>query len=280
MRDFARLAGHDRAALFQETAARRGLALAIVEKDFWVCWMLDRLWTSPFAPHLLFKGGTSLSKCFGLIERFSEDIDIGLDRTLLDLPGDAAEPGLSRSQRNKRVDALKTAAKSWIETTFLQTMSEAIRAELGEETATGWNWETETDLDGMAKLRWNPPLSQPKRRRAAHDFSSDYLVRGVLVEIGSRAAHWPAAQHDVSPYVAQQIPQAFSVPATRVCTLEVGRTFWEKATILHVLNHETQHDLEAGKPARPRERHSRHCLDLHCIARSSGGEAFARDSIY
>ena len=276
MRDFARLPGPDRAALFAEASARSGLPLAIIEKDFWVCWMLDRLWASPFASHLIFKGGTSLSKCFGLIQRFSEDIDIGLSRDLLNLGDDPLAPNLSRSQRNRRVEAQKEAAKSWIETTFLDAVSEIIRADLGAEGEKSWSWQIEHDSDGMPKLRWNPPPSQAKRR-GKPPLVNAYLSRSVMVEIGSRAAHWPASFHEISPYAAQQIPEAFESPSASICTLEVGRTFWEKATILHVLHHETQDDLEKGKPTRERERFSRHCYDLHCIASSQAGADAARD---
>ncbi len=277
MRHFARLPGSDRAALFAEAATRSGLPVLIIEKDFWVCWMLERLWASPFAPSLLFKGGTSLSKCYGLIKRFSEDIDIGLDRALLGFDGDndPAAEGLSSSGRNKRVEKLKKSAKSWIETTLLDHLTQNIRAELGEEKVTGWNWEVLHASDGMPQLRWNPPFSQKQQRGIS--VSDSYLNRGVLLEIGSRAAHWPASRHQVSSYVAQQIPEAFSSPSTNVCALEVGRTFWEKATILHVLHHETQNDLAAHKPARERERYSRHCYDLHCIARSKIGAVAPRD---
>ena len=76
----ALLPSHQRAELFSETAARRQLSPAVVEKDFWVCWVLGRFFADPWLPSkILFKGGTSLSKVFHLIERFSEDIDLILD---------------------------------------------------------------------------------------------------------------------------------------------------------------------------------------------------------
>jgi len=84
MDKIANLSSNDRRELFQETAARKGINPAIVEKDFWVCWVLKQLFFDPqLRNHLIFKGGTSLSKVFGLIERFSEDIDLVLDWRLL-----------------------------------------------------------------------------------------------------------------------------------------------------------------------------------------------------
>ena len=96
MRQIARLPQKDREALFQSTAAAIGINEAIVEKDFWVCWMLDYLFHEcPWKDALTFKGGTSLSKAFALIQRFSEDIDLILDWQVLGYAVD--EPWRERS---------------------------------------------------------------------------------------------------------------------------------------------------------------------------------------
>ena len=80
----ARLTADERSELFRETASRRGMSPAVVEKDFWVCWVLKQLFAEPgLKDRMVFKGGTSLSKVFGLIDRFSEDIDLVLDWQLL-----------------------------------------------------------------------------------------------------------------------------------------------------------------------------------------------------
>ena len=85
MRTIACLSASDRSDLFRNTAARMGLSDAIVEKDFWVCFMLDYLFhRSPWKGSITFKGGTSLSKAYRLINRFSEDIDLILDWRVLD----------------------------------------------------------------------------------------------------------------------------------------------------------------------------------------------------
>lgn len=84
MRDMARRSEKDRCDLFRATAQAMRVHEAIVEKDFWVCWILDYLFhDSPWKDRLAFKGGTSLSKAYGAIERFSEDIDLILDWQLL-----------------------------------------------------------------------------------------------------------------------------------------------------------------------------------------------------
>src|SRR5580693_8684897 len=94
----------DRADLFAETAARKALPEAIVEKDFWVCWMLQQLFSiDALSGRLLFKGGTSLSKVFHAISRFSEDIDLAVDYAALGFIGDRdpRQDGISTSKRNK-----------------------------------------------------------------------------------------------------------------------------------------------------------------------------------
>lgn len=80
MDKIASFTDNDRRQLFTETSAKTGLPAGVVEKDFWVCWILWKLFTCPdVSRHIIFKGGTSLSKVYGLIERFSEDIDLILD---------------------------------------------------------------------------------------------------------------------------------------------------------------------------------------------------------
>jgi Nucleotidyl transferase AbiEii toxin, Type IV TA system len=105
----------DRRDLFLTAAARLGTAVQNVEKDFWVCWVLDALFNGlePGGPRLLFKGGTSLSKAFGLISRFSEDIDITVFRDDIGQPVNMDElDGISGKQRRIRLDAFPQGAHS------------------------------------------------------------------------------------------------------------------------------------------------------------------------
>src|SRR5208282_1556585 len=101
MDTFAKLKPTERQTYFEETASRRNSTTTAVEKDFWVCWTLKHLFALEGIPELRFKGGTSLSKVFGLIDRFSEDIDISIDRAALGFSGerDLANPLLSGTKR-------------------------------------------------------------------------------------------------------------------------------------------------------------------------------------
>jgi predicted nucleotidyltransferase component of viral defense system len=90
---------------------------ASVEKDFWVCWTLRELFSLPgIGAQLTFKGGTSLSKGWRLIERFSEDIDVVIDRAFLGFSGDLSpERAVTRKQQDQRLDALKAACSSAVQ---------------------------------------------------------------------------------------------------------------------------------------------------------------------
>lgn len=94
---FLELPTDERRLYIEQAATRRNVSPVIMEKDFWVCWLLGILFESEFAGNLVFKGGTSLSKVFAVIERFSEDIDLSLSPEFLKLP----DAGTSRNQANK-----------------------------------------------------------------------------------------------------------------------------------------------------------------------------------
>jgi hypothetical protein len=129
MDEFARRPADERRAFFAETAARRDLTPLIVEKDFWVCWTLRRLMGVPeLAGVLTFKGGTSLSKAFGIIKRFSEDIDLTINRAA-PLLGEVASPmasEISGKERERRGKALSAAAQEWVAAILLPTLEQAI----------------------------------------------------------------------------------------------------------------------------------------------------------
>src|ERR1700680_2777297 len=108
MDHFALLPAVERATVFREAAARLRVGSAtIIEKDFWVCWTLKRIFSSRILPGPLFKGGTSLSKVYKVIERFSEDVDIVLDRHSLGFTGDQDPLNITgTNKRNRKLDEL------------------------------------------------------------------------------------------------------------------------------------------------------------------------------
>jgi Nucleotidyl transferase AbiEii toxin, Type IV TA system len=114
---FLAATAEDRHDAFLGAARRMGTTAQNVEKDFWVCWTLDALFNGAAAdgPRLLFKGGTSLSKAFGLISRFSEDIDITIFRDDLGQGASVEDlAALSGKKRRARLDAIKAASQNHV----------------------------------------------------------------------------------------------------------------------------------------------------------------------
>ncbi|MEO6391532.1 MAG: nucleotidyl transferase AbiEii/AbiGii toxin family protein [Pyrinomonadaceae bacterium] len=129
----------ERTALFREAAIRRGLNLQIVEKDFWVCWTLKQLFgIASLTNHLIFKGGTSLSKAYGIIERFSEDIDIAVDRKYLGIPEILDLRDFSVSKRDAIIADLDAACASAVQTYVLPQMKESCSRVIGESGPDEW----------------------------------------------------------------------------------------------------------------------------------------------
>src|SRR5207302_4046217 len=151
MDDVARLPFTDRMDLFLATARRRGLTAEIIEKDFWVCWTLKRLFTLPDPPAgLLFKGGTSLSKVFGVIERFSEDVDLSFNRAELGFGGES-DPlnALTGKKRKHGLEALTETCQRVIREKLLPQLVTVFSDALDEPPLTTWDIQlAEDDPDG------------------------------------------------------------------------------------------------------------------------------------
>ena len=195
----------------------------------------------------MFKGGTSLSKVFGVIERFSEDIDLSLSPEFLKLP----EAGTSRNQANKWMTKAEAACAQAVKTQIAPALEAAAEAVLGKRDG-GW-FEFLTDANTNSPvLLFHYPSSQPA--------GFEYLKRAVKLEFGSLTDQQPVGRHPVRPWVADVLPVAFPDWQCEVVVLEVERSFWEKATILH-----TEYHRPAEKPMP--DRFSRHYADTAALAR-------------
>ncbi|MGX7896052.1 nucleotidyl transferase AbiEii/AbiGii toxin family protein [Tsuneonella sp. HG222] len=241
---FVRASIDDRRAFIEEAASRRDLTPLIIEKDFWVCWTLRRLTRTPdLKGHLTFKGGTSLSKAYAIIQRFSEDIDLTIRRTapLLDKVSSPMEPGISGNERQRRTKALKAAAQAYVETKALPALSRAIESELG--TTEGWSVEVDPDDKDRQTLLFNYPrasgygLGDSGRGAFGGDDGTGYVKPRIKLEFGARGDPDPFEARDIKPYLAEEFPDGLPDAVTSVETLSIVRTFWEKATILHALHH-------------------------------------------
>lgn len=268
MDEVARLIAKDRADLFNEAARRKQpLRPEIIEKDFWVCWILREIFALQDLPGVIFKGGTSLSKVWNVIERFSEDVDLSFDRAALGFAGDLdpAKAG-SANQRERRLKELSAACREMIAERFAPPLIQRVGERLG--SAPGPNsWDiTEDGSDPSGQsLLFTYPLGLAR--------GSDplpYLRPHVRLEMGARSDHWPAEHREITPYAAEVLPSPlWKSPKTRVRVLDARRTFWDKAAILHKLHH-----WPAEKPFP--ERQSRHYYDLAKLFQTAiGREAVA-----
>ncbi|VAX09331.1 FIG00912340: hypothetical protein [hydrothermal vent metagenome] len=236
----ARLSAQERSELFSESATQKGTTPAVVEKDFWVTWVLNRLFQEPdLARMLMFKGGTSLSKVYGLIERFSEDIDLVLDWRVLSGENPLAER--SKTKQAQLNAALDEQAQQYIGGELLRLV----------EVALDGVCACKVDGDDPHVININYPAA----------FPDDYLRPEVRLEIGPLASWLPYEELSISCYAAEAFPDVFKQRECTVRVITAERTFWEKATILHHEAHRPE-----GNPQPPRN--SRHYYDLAKMAQS------------
>lgn len=263
MDDVARMEPHDRRDLFNEAASQRGdISAGVIEKDFWVCWALKHIFAlGPSPAKLIFKGGTSLSKVYGVIERFSEDIDLSLSREDLGFVGER-DPYKAASGKKEQalIKEIVTRCQEVITAELLPKLHARFESVLGPGD-TGTPWALSPDEKDPQTLYFTYPSGIESGGAGA---PNPYVRRIVLLELGARSDHWPAEEHPVRPYAAEVLPGQFKDPVCMVRTLSAERTFWEKATLLHA---------EAHKPLdRPSgDRLSRHYYDVAKLYRSNVG---------
>ena len=253
MDKFVSLEAKDKRAYFEVAAANLNIMPQLVEKDFWVCWILKALFSLPeVGGHLTFKGGTSLSKCFNVIKRFSEDIDISIERSFL-FKAKTIEPGKDKSNKEnqKRLKELQAACKTKIVEVIVPSLRRAIVAVLPDKKE--WKLELDAeDPDGQTVLFTFP--------HAMISNVESYVRSSVKVEFGARADHWPVETATIVPYIVN-VPGERIVEGVSVRVLAAERTFWEKATILHMI-----YNYPAEKNVPPRM--SRHYYDIYAMVDS------------
>lgn len=241
MRKVSRMKASERTELFQLTAFNKKVRPVIVEKDFWVCYILFEISSSEFLrDKLLFKGGTSLSKAYGLIERFSEDIDLILDwEQIMD---DDPTSTRSKNKQDKYNKTMDTLSRSYIEQHILPELNGV--------------------LQGVCTCEIDPSEPDSIQVHYPRAFKDSYIREEVKVEIGAKASWVPNRIFEISPYAAEEYPQVFQITSFSIGTVVAERTFWEKATILH---------QEAHRPEeKPQPRgYSRHYYDLFRLFGSS-----------
>ncbi len=194
--EFLSLPENERRRYIEQAAIRQGLSPVILEKDFWVSWLLAILFQSEFASELVFKGGTSLSKVFGVIDRFSEDIDLSLSPTFLNL----REPGESRTQANKWMKEAESACGAAVQGQIAPVLESAVTSVLGNREGS-WFEFLNDPVTHSPVLLFHYPSIQPA--------GFQYLSRSVKLEFGSLTDQQPTGRHPIRPWIADILPMAF-----------------------------------------------------------------------
>lgn len=250
-----------RAGLFTTTALRLGTTPQNVEKDFWVCWTLDALFNGlSGGPRLLFKGGTSLSKGFGLIQRFSEDIDVTVFRDDLGEAHSVEElRALSRKKREAALDAIKAACETYINGPLLTELAGIVEATAGRIGMSPESFRVSPHGDDSQTLLVHYPTATP---------ADGYIDKPVKIESGAKSALDPNSVRSVRPYVADDAPD-LELTVPNVTIVDAERTFWDKVVILHGLRRwfDIRGELRGGG-----HRISRHYYDVHMLMASETGE--------
>jgi len=245
------LSASDQKDILQTAAVELGKQASVLEKDIWICWVLHVLFSIPDAHPMAFKGGTSLSKVYNIIDRFSEDVDITLDYRYFEDNIDPFVAGFSRTQVRKFSDRLKEHVKVYANNVVVPF----IQAELEKLC---FNSGCSIDIDNGGEKIW---LSFPSVIEAA----DKYLKSQVLIELGGRNVIDPNERHTITAYVAKLTPDLV-YPVSEIVVLSPERTFWEKATLIHV-------ECSRGKLNTNSERLSRHWYDLVQLSKHYSGQS-------
>ena len=254
----------DRLDLFLAAANRLGAPVSNIEKDFWVCWTLNALYRERPSgePRLLFKGGTSLSKAWGMIQRFSEDIDITVFRDDLDEAASVEElEALSNTKRRAKLDAIRDACRAYI----AGPLRDFLGAQLRDATGGAGQVEIDdADPDGQTLLVRYPEV-EPQ--------GGAYVRPVVRIEAGAKSALDPTRPVTIRPYVSEEV-NGLDLTVADVTTIEATRTFWDKVVIAHGLRRWYE---RRGVLRQEGERVSRHYYDLHCLLSPEVGKAALAD---
>ena len=258
--EFLSASQEERAGVFEVTAARIGTVPAHVEKDFWVAWTLDQLFDpAREGPRMLFKGGTSLSKGYDLIRRFSEDVDLTVFREDLDerFAMDRSEiSSLSKTKRKEFVRDLRCACTDFVRndlTDFVRERARRLCAELGWP-GDAVDVEVHTLDDPTVFVRY--PTVDPNASM------TDYVRPAVRLEAGARSATDAGRVERVAPYLADDLASD-GLSTCPVYTISPERTLWDK---IMILNDDRVVYETTGRIRADGNRRSRHYYDFACLA--------------
>ena len=244
-----------RIEILNQATELTGLPAVAIEKDWWVTLALNASFSLPYSKNIVFKGGTSLSKGWNLIERFSEDIDLAIDRKYFGFDGD-----ISKTQ----IKNLRKQSCEFISTTFLDDLT---------KTLTEWKAIDECKLIAQpVKDSDKDPQVIEIHYNSVID-TSEYLPQRVLIEVSSRSLMEPSAHREINSILTSVFPdQAFKTEPFNISTVLPQRTFLEKIFLLH-----EEFSQETAKIRI--DRLSRHLYDLEKLMDTEHGKSAIKDSV-
>lgn len=239
MNSFLSLPDSQKRIVIEQAAIKMGIPAQAVEKDMWVTAVLQVVFSLPFADKLVFKGGTSLSKVWRVINRFSEDIDLAIDREMFGLSGDLTI---------KQIKTLRKRSSLFVKTEFCAALSEKIAA-LGLSAFC----TAEPEPDGEGDKTYPEPRKISVKYHTLFD-DITYILPEVILEVGSRSLFEPTAKHKVKSLISENLPIDTDIVDVEIVTAVPEKTFLEKAFLLH--------EIFTASSSMEANRKSRHLYDL------------------
>ena len=255
--DFYRIENKEKAAIFSEIANQKGMKAFAVEKDWWVSRTLEIIFEMPIAENLVFKGGTSLSKAWKLINRFSEDIDLAIDKEYFGFKGD-----LGKNQRDK----LRKIAGNYTTNTFFQDLKNAFITKGYTNLDFVIIEAKESDQDPRVLEIYYPNLINS---------NSDYILPRVQIEVSCRSLKEPYSIQTFGALVDEfYTDKVFSKPLFKVPTVNAERTLLEKLFLLHEEFHRSNEKMRV-------DRLSRHLYDIYHLSKAGiANKAISDNELY
>ena len=218
MSDFYKFPIEQKTEIIRQVVNKTGLYPQIIEKDLWVTTFLHLIFSLSFADKLVFKGGTSLSKIWNVIERFSEDIDLAVDRELFDLQGDLTV---------KQIKKLRKQSSLFVKETFCSELQKAIEK---------YNLQNLCSIEPQPDGEGDKTYPEPRKIFIHYQSLFDtlpYVKTEIVLEIGARSLIEPTAKSEVKSLISNNLPIETTLIDSPIITAVPEKTFIEKAFLLH-----------------------------------------------
>lgn len=255
MSSFLNLSKQDKEKLITNTSRKLHMSKAIIEKDFWVCWILQYLFSKfKYKDFICFKGGTSLSKVYHCIERFSEDVDLAINWEALGIVKEDAYAERSKRQQEIFNKTANQKTKEYLRDVWIPLMEMDLQKELHKDFKL---YIDESDEQTIC-------FQYPK------DYEESAILSIIRLEIGALAEPIPSSWKTIKSYVAEVYPALFGEEEIHVNVVDIDRTFFEKITILH----REANRVNGNYPMR----YSRHYYDVYQMIEKGIGKTIVEES--